>query len=114
MANASDKSTPVTRETVYQAIDSERTYQGLRWGKQESKLGALVEPQHSVCDFLVYMQDYLREAMTECARTPGVGAALEIVRKVTALGVACMEEHGAPVRNLEGGVANRRDGCVRG
>jgi hypothetical protein len=83
-----------TREEAFSAIDSERDYQYLRWGAGGC--------EHSICEFLVYMKDYIEEAIHVCARECDASAnprALDIVRKVSALGVACMERHGAPRRD---------------
>jgi hypothetical protein len=54
-----------------------------------------------VSAYLVFMQDYLNEAVHIQARDWSPKAderTLEVVRKVTALGMACMEQHGAPRR----------------
>jgi hypothetical protein len=83
------------RAEVYAAIDSERDYQDMRKHRDS---GA---ETHSPEEFLLYMQDYLTEAVHAAARLWGPEAKpkiMEIVRKVTALGVACMEQHGAPKR----------------
>lgn len=84
------------REHVYAAIDSERNYQeALRQASTAFPGG------HEIPAYLLFMDDYMRVAKhvnstdwsPECAvRT------LDIIRKVVALGVACMEEHGAPFR----------------
>ena len=92
-----------TRQQVYEAIDSERAYQVSR---AESVSGAGTgEHEHSVEEYLIYMEDYLTELRHQVARTwtPSGNAAenvtvLDTLRKVTALGVACMEQHGAPRR----------------
>lgn len=86
-----------TREAVYEAIDSERDYQVQRWGGDHYR---------TVGEYLVYIQDYVREAMTAATREPdnpqGWGNVSDntrdLVRKITALGVACMEHNGAPLR----------------
>lgn len=85
-----------SRTDVYSAIDSERQYQDER-GVEHS--GAPHE--HELESYLLYMEDYLTEARSQCAREWGKGAkekALHTLRKVVALGVAAMEEHGAPLR----------------
>lgn len=84
-----------TREDVYRAIDSERDYQEMRKQRDGGN------HHHSPTEFLVYMKSYLNEALEAAARKWGPScnpAILEIVRKVTALGIACMEENGAPQR----------------
>jgi hypothetical protein len=83
------------RNLVYAAIDGERDYQDERWGPTGT------HGIHSITEFLVYIQDYTNEALHVESREEDEAAnvkALDIVRKITALGVACMEQHGAPAR----------------
>jgi len=85
------------RSEVYEAIDGEREYQERRWNPDTTSTGGA----HSVTEFLVYMQDYVNEALHHVSRNADPEAslvALNVVRKVAALGVACMEQHGAPRR----------------
>lgn len=87
----------VDRAEVYAAIDGEREYQAVRWSEDITCTGG----RHSVTEFLVYMRDYAEEALHNVSREADPGAsekALHWVRKVAALGVACMEQHGAPRR----------------
>jgi hypothetical protein len=81
----------LTRKEVYEILDTERAYQDEKWG-------AAHDAQHTVGDFLVFMDTYLKMAKTEYTRVNGDTAALEVLRKVTALGVACMEINGAQPR----------------
>lgn len=84
------------RGKAFFAIDTEREYQETKWGPTES------HGLHSITEFLVFMRDYVEEALHIESREPMSTSdpkALEIVRKVAALGVACMEQHGAPRRN---------------
>jgi hypothetical protein len=84
-----------TRAEVYAALDSERDYQDMR------KVRDSGQEFHSVEEFLLYMKVYLDETIAISAHTWGPDAVpktLEHLRKVTALGVACMEQHGAPHR----------------
>lgn len=79
------------RLSVYLRIDEERLYQEARHGGH----------QHSVTEWLVYMRDYIEEALHTMSRHADPVAstrAMHNVRKATALGVACMEQHGAPSR----------------
>lgn len=85
------------RSKVYELIDGERDYQELRWnGHTTSTHGA-----HSVTEFLVFIRDYVDEALHTVSRK-GEPEASELasanVRKIAALAVACMEQHGAPAR----------------
>ena len=85
----------IERARVYAAIDGERDYQERRWGNAPSG------GKHPVTEYLAYMQDYLTEALHQVARNADPEAAemaLHTVRKITAMGVACMEQNGAPER----------------
>jgi hypothetical protein len=90
-----------TREEVYKAIDSERNYQTTR-GEAAGTAPETLRP-HSVEEFILYMQDYIREITTQLSRTwtldrAAPPEALDTLRKITALGVTAMEQHGAPLR----------------
>lgn len=88
-----------TRNEVYAAIDSERDYQEMRIVRDGST--AVGAHHHTPEEFLLYMEDYLNEAKHIASRTWGPAAKpaiMEVVRKVVALGVACMELNGAPHR----------------
>lgn len=90
----------VSREDVFEAINSEREYQDSLWVPED--YGGI----HSVTEFLLYMDDYLAEAKHIVSREAGPACdhmALEIIRKVVSMGVSCMEQHGAPKRFIEGG-----------
>lgn len=80
------------REEVYSLIDGERSYQDTLWG------GRPHDDFKSAGDFLIYIEDYLRKAKTAYTTEAGNGPTMEVIRKITALGVACMEVHGAPAR----------------
>lgn len=108
MSNASDIGTPTSRQDVFAAIESERLYQVAKWGYRQPD-GSLTEAKHGVCDYLCYMHDYLEAAIKAASRQPGNNGALEELRKVVTLGVACFEQHGIKPRDLAG-VANARDG----
>lgn len=80
----------LTRKEVYEIIDGEREYQETRW----------VRPQHnhSATEYLVYIDHYLKKALARVSIEEGEDGALENLRKIAALAVAAMEEHGAPRR----------------
>lgn len=83
------------RDHVYDAIDSERDYQNAKWGENGS------HNPHSVTEWLTYMRHYIDEGLRVATLTnePETDqAALPFARKVAALGVVCMEQHGAPRR----------------
>lgn len=85
------------RSDVYAALDSERDYQDSRWNAETTTS----EGKHSLEEWIVYMENYLAEAKQILSRLSTQIAhpqALGIIRKVTAMGVACMEQHGAPQR----------------
>ncbi len=79
-----------TRAEVYAALDSERDYQQIRWDGH-------FHPPESYC---LFMEDYLQQARHQASRTDfsdpmALREYLDTIRKVTALGVACMEAFGA-------------------
>jgi hypothetical protein len=85
-----------TRTEVYHAIDTERDYQDAKWGPTEST------GLHSITEFLVFIRDYTNEALHIESResmTTADPKALDAIRKVAGLAVACMEQHGAPERS---------------
>lgn len=83
------------RYEVYEALDSERAYQD---AKGVANGG---EPhRHELESFVLYLDDYLTELKHQLSRvwcSDGMPPteALHTLRKVTALGVAAMEQHGA-------------------
>lgn len=88
----------VSRKLVYEAIDGERDYQE-KWDTAESR------GKHEVGAFILFMEEYLAQARRLESTLGGGGNApsdsegsLDFVRKVTALGVSCMEQNGAPRR----------------
>lgn len=85
-----------TRAQVFSAIDSERDYQEKKWGPNRDE-------HNSIADFILFMEHHLANARTAATTLDGrdpksVPIMLDYVRKVTALGVSCMETHGAPQR----------------
>lgn len=76
---------------VFKAIESERAYQEQRW----------TNPQSSVAEYILYMQHHLNKAADAISSSEAVevhNSVMSQIRKVTALGVACGEQHGMPVR----------------
>lgn len=85
---------PASRDEVYTAIDSERAYQNaLGADRREPR-----EINHSVGDYLTMLKVYVDKALVAWTDNPGTDAAMNTIRKVTAIGVRAMEEHGAPPR----------------
>lgn len=80
------------REDVYKLIDGEREYQEVRWKKDVTQTG---EHFHSPEEWITYMEDYLAEAKHILSRDSVPDCyndAMEIMRKVTAMGVCAMEQ----------------------
>lgn len=84
---------PATRAEVYAAIDSERAYQK-KWENPElTDSGG----RHSNVEFLVYIRDYVEEALHSASRDPDPTARTQntnALRKIAALAVAAMEQNG--------------------
>lgn len=87
----------VTRKEVYNAIDTERTYQDAKWGHTLSG-NRSGNGDRSVDEFALYIEGYARDLANFCSHFANDNQKLEVVRKIAGLGVACMEQHGAPVR----------------
>lgn len=94
-----------SRHEVFDAIDSERAYQDNKWNPTTTTTGGT----HSFSEWIAYMEDYLAEAKHILARNAEQEASpvvAHIMRKVTTMGVAAMEQLGAPRR--EGTNESRR------
>lgn len=85
----------VRREEAFEAINSERSYQDAGAGNAQRHPGM---PAMTPGEYLLCMEHALAEARTLWYRPDGSKLCLESVRKVAALGVACMELYGAPMR----------------
>ena len=57
-----------------------------------------------VATWLTYKRDYLAEAERLVSRNTPRDGRTQAIRKVTALGVSCMEERGAPFRETGAGL----------
>lgn len=87
-----------TRAEVYQVLDGERAYQDTRWNRDTTATGGQHE---SLADWLMYQRRYIalaEEALSTKGEPEATQEALHMLRKVTALGVAAMEQLGAPRR----------------
>jgi hypothetical protein len=85
------------RKQVYELIDGERTYQDNRWNSETTTS----ESKHSLEEWFVYIEDYVSEAkrlLSRNARQVSDPQAKAIMRKVAAMAVCAMEQHGAPPR----------------
>jgi hypothetical protein len=90
-----------TRQEVYAAIDGERAYQDKRWGRTASS-GQPGDGSRTIDEWALYIEVYARK-LAELAATTGdaesVNDKLDGMRKIAAMGVACMECYGAPHRS---------------
>jgi len=87
----------LTRAEVYTLIDGERDYQNKRWNVSTTSS----QGWHSSQEWLSFIQDYASEGLHLGAREADQVAynkQLAIIRKIAAMGVAAMEQHGAPPR----------------
>jgi hypothetical protein len=81
----------VTREQVYAVIDGERDYQDSLSG--DSETGGV----HTVAEWALYIGSYADDLQRVLSHTWGPNATaqgLDIIRKITAMGVACQEQNG--------------------
>lgn len=91
------------RLDVYLAIDSEREYQDRKWGPP-------TERPHEVGAWLALMEVHLHAAKQAWASANNDAAALQELRKVLAVGVACSEQHSLPRRARAQPVTQRMRG----
>jgi hypothetical protein len=80
------------RKTVYAIIDTERSYQDVL-GPDRT-----VGDQKKVGEYLTMLRSYAARADDEWTFNAGDKKALEQIRKIAAICVKCMEEHGAEPR----------------
>lgn len=97
-----------TRLSVFKKLNRERAYQALKWKPSEgedaigtaiSEKGMVVlEKPHEIGAWISFIETY-----TEYARTDNTQGepenALDNIRKLTSLGLACLEQHGCPDRS---------------
>ena len=85
---------------IFALLRNEREYHLRRWGNRQPD-GTFVEQPHSIGEFLIYMRDYYEEATHGLTRNAGSRETLFSLRKIVALGLACLEQNdsydGAPV-----------------
>lgn len=86
--------TTLTRNDVFSAVDEERKFQDQKWG-------TLTESPHEVGSWLIIMRQLLNDAEQAYSSQREDIHALDEIRKVVAVGVACMEQHGVPPRRLK-------------
>ena len=93
-----------TRKEVYEAIDTERDYQETKWG--ETLSGNRIPDvdlgqsggDRTIDEFSLYIIGYANDLQHEASHFATTTEKLDIIRKISGLGVACMEQHGAPTR----------------
>jgi hypothetical protein len=81
-----------SRQKVYEAIDSERAYQDRKWG-------TIQQHPHEVGAWLTLMRHMLTKAETAWSTRADDREALDGIRQVMAVGVACCEQHGIETRS---------------
>ena len=84
------------RREVYQHIDIEREYQDLRWSPRRDENGT-PDNDKQPAEWINYMEYHLAKAK-EAIYMLDEEDALGHIRKLTALGVRCIEIHGCPER----------------
>ena len=80
------------RIKVYNAIDSERDHQDRKWGTIEKH-------PHEVGGWITLMRKLINDAEVAWSTSATDYNALEEIRKVIAVGVACGEQHGLQTRS---------------
>ena len=82
------------RKEVYSRIDTERDYQDLIWSGHTHEVGA----------YITMLRHYVTKAEQAWTENQGDTPALDVIRKITAIGVHCMEEHGVPERIIDANI----------
>jgi len=80
------------KSEVLSAIHDERVFQNRKWG-------TINEHPHEVGGYLTLMRKLLTDAESAWSTTRGDAGALDEIRKVVAVGIACMEQHGPVPRS---------------
>jgi hypothetical protein len=80
------------RKEVYKLLDLEREYQNTRPPAKN-------DPRRAIGEWIIYMERHLDEAKRQIYLLD-YDAALEQIRKVTALGIACMEHNETKARQF--------------
>lgn len=82
----------MNREEVYSIIDGEREYQEYKWKGHRHEVGA----------YITILQNYVDKSRHAWTDNNGDEKALEEIRKIAAIAVSCMEEHGVNKRKYNG------------
>jgi hypothetical protein len=91
-------------QDVLSALHDERVYQNRKWGTVNTH-------PHEVGGYLTLMRKLLRDAEDAWQSNRGDALALDELRKVVAVGVACFEQHGVVPRS-PASFASLQDGYV--
>jgi len=84
-------------EKALEAIRKEREYQDRLWGNAASR------GKHTVPEWILFMQNYLKEAEDVVCRKAAPLCdvdALHAIRKIAAMAVCCMEQNGIVYRDM--------------
>lgn len=84
----------LTREEVYDIIDSERDYQDSLGDNRTD------HSQKTVGDYTVMMTYYNTKLLEAWTNNAGTVEALNVMRKLAGIAVKCMEEHGSQPRSF--------------
>lgn len=76
------------------SVIEERSYQDRKWGTVQQR-------PHEVGGYITIMRKLLSDAEAAWATSRGDASALDELRKVVAVGVACFEQHGVPHRIIK-------------
>ena len=87
------------RKDVYELIDGEREYQEALWGETLSG-NRPGDGERSIDEFSLYLVGYADDLLKSASHFSSSHEKLSIIRKLAALAVACMEQHGAPQREM--------------
>ena len=82
------------RRDVYIAIDTERDYQNFKWNQGQPECNP-----HTITEWLSYIQYYTQEGLAKQTVSHVACSGLPWLRKIAALAVVGMEQHGAPQRD---------------
>lgn len=83
------------REKAFVAISSERLYQERIWRRTLSDGRKSEECHRTIDEYAAYLQRYQNILIEVCGTSDCPEEKLDVVRKIAALAVACMEQNGA-------------------
>lgn len=90
-----------TREQVFEAINTEREFQDRLWQGTAGAEGS--SNPLNTGEFLVLLDSYVRKVQDKWVIEPKPEIqTLEIVRKIAAIAVNCLEQNGVQNRDVEG------------